>query len=170
MRSMRNSWLAGSNLVFTAVLAVAGCYHTPIDTSDYEKGPAPRRMPSPAKEAETSGSYEDSLTGGQIFTMYCNQCHNAPSLAERNFANFKNVASHMRVRVNLTGKEYAKLMVYLRQWHDVPPPHPPVETTPKRFFYSQPIPELRKEAADQNAPAGGGLAPTVDSVPGGQPR
>ena len=102
-------------------------------------------MPSPAKEAEAACSYEDSLTGGQIFTMYCSYCHNAPSLAERNFANFQNVAAHMRVRANLTGKEYAKLMEFLRRWNDVPPPTPPVEPSPKRFFFSQPIQELRDQ-------------------------
>ena len=54
--------------------------------------------------------------------MYCSYCHNAPSLAERPFSNFRNVAAHMRVRANLTGKEYAKLMEFLRRWNDVPPP------------------------------------------------
>src|SRR5579862_4699599 len=107
MRSMRNSWTAGSIFVLAGVLTTAGCFHTAVETSDYAQGPAPRRIPSPAREAEASCSYEDSLTGGQVFTMYCNYCHNAPSLAERNFSNFQNVASHMRVRANLTGKEYA---------------------------------------------------------------
>jgi hypothetical protein len=102
-------------------------------------------MPSPAAEVEDCSCYEDSLTGGQIFKMYCSYCHNAPALAERPFASFKNVASHMRVRANLTGKEYAKLMVFLRRWHDVPPPHPPVEPSPKRLIFSQPINELRPQ-------------------------
>src|SRR5690242_2389373 len=109
MRSMRRTLLAGSVLAFVGLLAEVGCYHTSVDTSDFGRGPAPLRMPSPGKEAETCDCYEDSLTGGQVFEMYCNYCHNAPSLAERNFANFKNVAAHMRVRANLTGKEYAKL-------------------------------------------------------------
>jgi hypothetical protein len=102
-------------------------------------------MPSPAKEAEECDRYEDALTGGQIFKMYCNYCHNAPSLAERPFSNFKNVAAHMRVRANLTGKEYAKLMEFLRRWNDIPPPTPPVEPSPKRFYFSQPIAELREQ-------------------------
>jgi hypothetical protein len=125
------------------LVAIAGCYNTPVDVSEFALGPAPNRMPSPAKE---SCCYEDSLTGGQIFAMYCNYCHNAPSLAERNFANFRNVAAHMRVRANLTGKEYAKLMEFLRRWHDVPPPTPPLEGSPKRFIFSQPIAELRPQA------------------------
>jgi hypothetical protein len=103
-------------------------------------------MPAPEKEAEACDSYEDSLTGGQVFTMYCSYCHNAPSLAERPFSNFKNVAAHMRVRANLTGKEYAKLLEFLRRWADVPPPHPPLEPSPKRFIFGQPIPELRPQA------------------------
>ena len=143
MRYIRNLWAIGAALYLVVVLAVAGCHNTPVDTSEYGQGPAPRRMPSPAREGEGCGSYEDSLTGGQVFTMYCSYCHNAPNLSERNFANFKNVASHMRVRANLTGKEYAKLMEFLRRWNDVPPPHPTPEPTPTRLTFPQPINELR---------------------------
>ena len=140
MSSVRNPWSAGAVLVLGALLA-AGCYNTTPDTSEYAAGPAPLRMPSPAREG--CDCYEDSLTGGQVFTMYCGYCHNAPSLAERPFASYRNVAAHMRVRANLTGKEYAKLMEFLRRWHDIPPPTPPVEPSPKRLIFSQPINELR---------------------------
>jgi hypothetical protein len=153
MGSLRNPWMTGLVLVVSGVLATPGCYHTPVDTTEFAQGPAPRREPSPAKEGEGCGCYEDSLTGAQVFTMYCSYCHNAPALAERPFSNFQNVAAHMRVRANLTGKEYAKLVAWLRRWHDVPPPHPPVEPSPKRFFFGQPIPELRpKEPAKEAAP------------------
>jgi hypothetical protein len=91
--------------------------------------------------------YEDSLNGGQVFDMYCAACHNARSLAERPFSNYKNVAQHMRVRANLTGEEYAKLVAWLRRWHDVPPPNPPLEPSPTRLTFSQPIAELRKQPA-----------------------
>jgi hypothetical protein len=139
--------MAGLILVVAGLLVTPGCYSTPVDTSEYAQGPAPRRFPSPGKEAESCGCYEDSLTGGQIFKMYCSYCHNAPTLAERPFSNFQNVAAHMRVRANLTGKEYAKLVAWLRRWHDVPPPLPPVEPGPKRLIYSQPIAELRDKSA-----------------------
>jgi hypothetical protein len=75
--------------------------------------------------------------------MYCSYCHNAPILAERPFSNFRNVATHMRVRANLTGKEYAKLMEFLRRWHDVPPPAPPFEPSPKRLLFGREIQGLR---------------------------
>ena len=130
------------------LLLLAGCLNTPVDTSDYVQGPAPRRIPSPAK---ASCCYEDSLTGGEIFAMYCYYCHNAPPLAERPFSNFKNVAAHMRVRANLTGKEYAKLMEFLRRWHDIPPPEGPLDPSPKRFIFSQPITELRKQPPPKQA-------------------
>jgi hypothetical protein len=143
---MQNPWLVGSAVVLGALLA-AGCYNTPVDTSEYARGPAPLRMPSPG--ADACGCYEDSLTGGQVFAMYCGYCHHAASLAERPFSNYQNVAAHMRVRANLTGKEYAKLMEFLRRWHDVPPPHPEVEPSPKRLIFSQPIPELREQAPDK---------------------
>jgi hypothetical protein len=150
MRSRRKLWIAGAILVAAGGLATLGCYHTPLDNSDYAQGPAQLRIPSPAKEADAC-CYEDSLTGGQIFTMYCNYCHNAPALGERPFANYKNVAAHMRVRANLTGKEYAKLVEFLQRWHDVPPPNPPVEPSPKRLFFSQPIGELRPPTPPQGA-------------------
>jgi hypothetical protein len=172
MPSTRIPWLGGSILVLAGALAVAGCYNTPIDTSEYARGPAPLRTPSPATE---SCCYEDSLTGGQVFEMYCSYCHNAPALAERPFANFRNVAAHMRVRANLTGKEQAKLTEFLRRWHDVPPAHPPVEPSPKRFIYTKPIQELRgdasrdKEKAGQQAPAPAG-APAPPPAEGVAPK
>ncbi len=139
MATLRYAGLAGVVLATTAVLAAGR-----------DPGPAPLRMPSPAKEG---GTYEDSLTGGQVFKMYCGYCHNAPTLAERPYAQFRNVAAHMRVRANLTGKEYAKLMDFLRRWNDVPPPHPAVEPSPKRLIFSQPISELRpKEPAPEAKP------------------
>ncbi len=150
MRRLRNPRPIGWGLALSAVLAAVGCT-TPMDLSKYGLGPAPLREPSPAKEADAC-CYEDSLTGGQIFTMYCSYCHNAPALAERPFSNFRNVAAHMRVRANLTGKEYTKLLEFLRRWHDVPPPHPSIEPPPKRFFYSQPIPELRPKTPAPPAP------------------
>jgi hypothetical protein len=134
MRNVRNPWLYGSVLVLSGILAAVGCYQTPIRTSDYVQGPAPRRIPSPAAAGGACDCYEDSLTGGQVFTMYCGYCHNAPSLAERPFSNFQNVAAHMRVRANLTGKEYAKLVEFLRRWNDVPgPPPPPANPPPHRL-------------------------------------
>jgi hypothetical protein len=145
MRSKRDPWVAGLLLVLGGILTAAGCYNTPIDNTEFGQGPAPRRIPSPAKEEEGCGSYEDSLTGGQVFDMYCSYCHNAPSLAERNFANFKNVATHMRVRANLTGKEYARLMEFLQRWNDVPPRNPPQDPSPKRLIFTQPLNELREQ-------------------------
>ncbi|HEV3255325.1 MAG TPA: hypothetical protein VG013_00465 [Gemmataceae bacterium] len=145
MQKARWTWCCSLALAGMGVLLALGCHNTPIDVSEYVRGPAPLRMPSPAA-TERCDCYEDSLTGGQVFAMYCGYCHNAPPLAERPFASYRNVAAHMRVRANLTGKEYAKLMEFLRRWHDIPPPHPPVEPSPKRFIYSQPIPELKPAA------------------------
>jgi hypothetical protein len=101
-------------------------------------------MPRPGQGAET---FEESLTGGEVFAMYCNQCHNARALGERPFGNYQNVAAHMRVRANITGEEYEKLLEFLRRWHDVPQPTPPVEPSPKRLIFPQPMAELRDEIA-----------------------
>jgi hypothetical protein len=130
--------------LLAGTVTLVGCHNTPVDTSDYAQGPAPLRERSPADAC--CDSYEDCLTGGHIFEMYCAGCHNARMLAERPFANYKAIAAHMRSRANLTGKEYAKLLAWMRRWYDVPPPHPPVEPSPKRFIYSQPISELEPKA------------------------
>jgi hypothetical protein len=139
--------------------------------TDLAEGPAPLRIPRPGEPPET---FEDSLTGGQVFTMYCNQCHNARALAERPFFNYENVAAHMRVRANITGEEYAKLIAFLERWHDVQSPSPPVEGPPKRFIFSQPIAELReeqqaKERAAQAPAVGGAAAPAPAPAPESAP-
>lgn len=171
MQRTRCPWQAGLIVVALGLLIAPGCHHTPVDNSELTSGPAPLRMPAPAQEGEGSCCYEDSLTGGHIFEMYCGYCHNARALAERPFSNYKNVAQHMRVRANITGEEYAKLLAWLRRWHDVPPPHPPVEPSPKRFFFSQPIQELREKPPAQEAaapqpqqPAGNDNAESLDSA------
>jgi hypothetical protein len=138
------------------MVTAVGCYQTPVDTSEYATGPVPLREPSPARN---SCCYEDSLTGGEIFSMYCSYCHNAPALSERPFSNYQNVAAHMRVRANLTGKEYAKLMEFLRRWHDVPPPNPPVAPSPKRLTFPQPMTELRNQTAAPQPMGNPGLYP-----------
>ncbi|MGC1722856.1 MAG: hypothetical protein WA746_28090, partial [Isosphaeraceae bacterium] len=56
-------------LTSVAALATLGCQSTPIDLT---KGPAPLRIPRPGEQSQT---FEDSLTGGEVFSMYCNQCH-----------------------------------------------------------------------------------------------
>lgn len=142
-----------------------GCQSTPIDLAE---GPAPLRLP----RSNGGESYEDSLTGGEIFSMYCNQCHNARALGERPYINYQNAAAHMRVRANLTGKEYEKLLEFLRRWHDVPSPTPPVEPSPKRFIPAQPIEELRDEIAPKEAavkPGAAAEAATADAVALPQP-
>jgi hypothetical protein len=136
-------------LMSVAALATLGCQSTPIDLA---KGPAPLRIPRPGEHPQ---SFEDSLTGGEVFSMYCNQCHNARTLAERPFFNYENVMAHMRVRANLTGVEYEKLLEFLRRWQDVTASTPPVEPSPKRVIFPQPIAELHDEVAPQAEPAAG---------------
>jgi hypothetical protein len=50
------------------------------------------------------------------------------------------------------GFPQAKLVEFLQRWHDVPPPTPPVEPSPKRFYFSQPISELQPKPGAQPAP------------------
>jgi hypothetical protein len=160
MRRYRYSWRSGPALVVAGLVAVLGCQQTPIDQSELGNGSAPLQTPSAAVEA-----------GGHIFEMYCGYCHNARSLAERPFSNYQNAAQHMRVRANLTGEEYAKLMAWLRRWHDVPAAEQRETPAPNRLFFSQPIPELRDQRPSTASDLPGGPRPgaTSEASPGQPP-
>jgi hypothetical protein len=141
-----------------ASAAIGGCWQIPSAhtiSRNYSRGDAPV---DPPKSGE-GGNYDDFVSGGQVFKMYCGTCHNARALGERPFSNYEVAATHMRKQAYLTGKEYRQLIFFLRRWHDVGPPTPDIEPSPKRFIYSQPISELRKEAAN-----------TDTSIPAPQPR
>lgn len=162
--SLLRSWRdAAASVAVVASLALLGCYNTQPDYGPLAQGPAPQRMPSPAREGACS--YEDSLTGGQIFSMYCAQCHNPRPLSERPYAFYQNAIAHMRVRANLTGKEYAKLIEFLRRWHDLPAPTPPDAPSPKRTIFSQPINELRDQKEAPTSLGNPGLPPQAEKVP-----
>jgi hypothetical protein len=155
LSARQGRWL--TPLVGLLGLVALGCQGTPINLAG---GIAPWRMPSP----EGAESFEDSLTGGEVFAMYCNQCHNARNLGERPFSNYQNVAAHMRVRANLTGEEYEKLLEFLRRWHDVPSPTPPMEPSPKRLIFGQPVAELRDETTAPGRPAAAAQPPAQPGV------
>jgi hypothetical protein len=150
-RSVRAAVSSCIRLLLLANIAFAGfgCYNPPVDVSQL---PAPLRFRL-RKGEELSGRYEDEVTGGQLFTMYCGYCHNMRAVGERPFSNYQNVAAHMRVRALLTGEEQAKIEAFFRRWHDVPPASGPVEPSPKREVFSQPIPELREESQAQDKAA-----------------
>lgn len=154
-------------LVVLAVVTLFGCQNTPVDVSQM---PAPLREAGPGQNGANC-CYEESLQGHHIFDMYCASCHNARALAERPFSNYQNVAQHMRVRANLTGEEYAKLMAWLRRWDDVPSPEQRESPAPNRFFFSQPINELRQQQPKTASDLPGGPRPgaTGEASPGQPP-
>jgi hypothetical protein len=115
---------------------------------------------------------DDRAAGGRLFALYCGSCHNARPLGERPFSNYHVAITHMRDQAYLTGKEYRQIIQFLRRWDNVGPPTPPVEPSPKRFVYSQPIPELRDESpAAGSAPPPTGPSPFREAgPPGASPR
>ncbi len=168
MQRSQKTWYAGLLVSMVAAAVPVGCQVASVDTSEYARGPVPLREPSPARPA--TGCYEDDLTGGHIFEMYCSSCHNARSLAERPFASYQNAAAHMRVVVNLTGKEHAKLMEFLRRFHDLPPKESHEGPSPKRMIFGQPIPELRQQQPKEGADLPAGPRPgATDEASLGQP-
>jgi hypothetical protein len=162
-------------LALVVALPALGCFSPPVDVS---QTPAPLRFRL-RKGEELSGKWEDEVTGGQLFNMYCGFCHNARAIGERPFSNYQNVVAHMRVRALMTGEEQAKIEAFFRRWHDVPPASAPIEPSPKRQIFSQPIAEMRDESlaadraaakakADAAAAVAAGAAP-ADLVPAPAP-
>jgi hypothetical protein len=145
----RPGWGNGWLLVLGLLAAwPAGCWFTPSPhtiSRDYNY----REIPTDPPQECHGRQFDDWVHGGQLFQMYCGACHNARALGERPFANYEVAVAHMREQANLTGKEYRKIIHFLRRWHDLGPPTPEVEPSPKRFFFSQPIPELRKQPPEK---------------------
>jgi len=119
-----------------------------------------------------SESEDDCANGGRLFKLYCGSCHNARPLGERPFSNYHVAITHMRDQAYLTGKEYRQIILFLRRWDNLGPPTPPVEPSPKRFVYSQPISELRGEsqaAGSAAPPPPPGTGPWRQPIPAGAP-
>jgi len=119
-----------------------------------------------------SQDQDDCATGGRLFQLYCGSCHNARPLGERPFSNYHVAITHMRDQAYLTGKEYRQIILFLRRWDNVGPPTPPVEPSPKRFVFSQPLSELRDEsraAGSAAPPPPPGTSPWKQPSPAGAP-
>jgi peroxiredoxin len=162
-QSVPRRWWA---LLLSATLLatlVAGCTHLHsghTNTRDYSTGDAPV---DPPDNHEGHKKYDEMVSGGELYKMSCGSCHNARPIGERPFSNTEVYTTHMRQLAYLTGKEQRALIAYMRRWHDVGPPTPEVEPSPKRFFFSQPISELRDKAP---AKAGKDAAPQEQAQPG----
>ncbi len=131
-------------MLVLAAAGVAGCWYSPSAhtiSRNYSRGEFPVDPPSDCD----GGHWDDYVNGGQLFKLYCGSCHNARPLAERPFANYEVAVAHMREQAYLTGKEYRQIIHFLRRWNDLGPPTPDVEPSPKRFFFEQPITELRRQ-------------------------
>jgi hypothetical protein len=145
--------------VAVIVALVAGCETPSAHTVSRNyglRGDVPVDPPGPPAVSE-----DDCAEGGRLYKNYCGSCHNARPLGERPFSNYNVAVAHMRDQAYLTGKEYRQIILFLRRWHDVGPPTPPVGPSPKRGVFPQPISELRPAppAADAAPPPPPGAGP-----------
>jgi hypothetical protein len=159
-RPGRTTWV-----LLTVVGVAAGCYSTPSAHTVSHNYALREDYPT-----DPPGGCDDEAyrAGGRLYQMYCGACHNARPLSERPFSNNEVTLAHMREQAYLTGWEYRQLLHFLRRWHDLGPPTPDVPPSPKRFFYNQPINELRPEPGPK-AGAGGESrqpAPAAPQQPG----
>jgi hypothetical protein len=167
-------------VAFTLSLA-SGCETPSAHTTSRNfslRGDLPIDPPGPMPTGE-----DECAEGGRLWKQYCGSCHNARPLGERPFSNYHVAVAHMRDQAYLTGKEYRQIIAFLRRWQDVGPATPPVNSSPKRFEFSQPVSELRGETppaepappAASNGPFAlpeGERAPApqpVEGAPGGLP-
>jgi|SRR5579864_13711 len=151
-------WAPG--IIAAAVAFVCGCETPSAHTASRNyglRGEVPVDPPGP----QTASHCDDCVTGGRLFKLYCGSCHNARPLGERAFSNNEVAVAHMRDQAYLTGKEYRQIIHFLRKWHDIGPPTPPVGPSPKRFIFSQPISELREESPETDS-----ALPPLPSVAG----
>jgi hypothetical protein len=149
----RTTWGRGL-LAALLTTAAAGCWTWPSGhTFSRNYG---LRGDVPADPPGCGAEDRDCLEGGRLYKLYCGYCHNARPLGERPFSNNEVALAHMREQAYLTGREHRQILHYLRRWHDLGPPTPDVEPSPKRFFYGQPVNELKPKdeaAAAPEAPA-----------------
>ena len=145
-----NRWPSMLGVVLSAAAWVIGCGTPSAHT--VSRNYSLREVPVDPPRPHGRQFDDESLAGGRLFKLYCGSCHNARPLSERPFANYEVATAHMRQQAYLTGKEYRQIIHFLRRWHDVGPPTPDVEPSPKRLIFSQPIGELRKDAADAPRP------------------
>jgi hypothetical protein len=138
-------------LLAAAAALVAGC-ETPSPNSISRNYTLREGIPVDPPRV-VSAAQDDCAAGGELFKQYCGSCHNARPLGERPFSNYHVALTHMRDQAYLTGKEYRQIMYFLRRWDNIGPATPPVEPSPKQFVFSQPIAELREEAAGAKPPA-----------------
>lgn len=132
-------------VVLSVIAWVIGCQTPSAHTTS--RNFALREVPVDPPEPHGHQFDDAKHAGGRLFTLYCGSCHNARALSERPFSNYEVATAHMRDQAYLTGKEYRQIIQFLRRWHDVGPATPDVEPSPKRLIFSQPISELREDAA-----------------------
>ena len=148
----------GWRLLLAGMVSVvgAGCWvtqsaHTFSRNYGYREG-------IPVDPPDGCAEDRDVLEGGRLYKLYCGYCHNARPLSERPFSNNEVTLAHMREQAYLTGREHRQILHFMRRWHDLGPPTPDVEPSPKRFFYAEPINELRQETEAAGPRPGDGQA------------
>jgi mono/diheme cytochrome c family protein len=72
------------------------------------------RTLAPAADA-TPVKKESKLSGAEIYSMHCARCHPERYPAERTSAQWRTIALHMRVRVNMPAEHARKLLQYLQE-------------------------------------------------------
>jgi hypothetical protein len=56
-----------------------------------------------------------SLSGAQLYAVYCNRCHSERYAIEFTAAHWKTIMIHMRVRANIPAEQAREILKYLQE-------------------------------------------------------
>ncbi len=102
IRSLKPGWLACAGLMVTvAVYLAAISFASAVDT------------PTPA--STSAKKKEKKLTGSELYAINCNRCHQERYPTEFTAAQWKTIATHMRVRANLPAAQVKQILKYLQE-------------------------------------------------------
>lgn len=106
----KSSWIAVLTLVVGLVplltlVAGTGTAWSEEKATETEEA-APQTSTKEAKPA---------LDGGKVYAWNCGSCHSERYPSERNDADWEMIATHMRVRANLTADQTAAVLRYLQE-------------------------------------------------------
>ena len=65
-------------------------------------------------EPESGGAANSELSGEELWTMNCRQCHNIRPPTMYSNAQWDVIVHHMRVRANITGQEQRAIVEFLK--------------------------------------------------------
>jgi cytochrome c5 len=104
-------WGAGIALLVGAAI-IAGCAGPSTSQPDASAGAS--TSPEGKPKALASGAATLELSGNELWSQNCGQCHNSRSPKDYSDAQWAVAVMHMRIQARLTGEEERKIRQFLQ--------------------------------------------------------